>query len=225
MPKLTRATSPSARTSERRALTWATGRSLATSRVTTGAPKNASGSASGSVSKQSETASSVRWSSGHSGLPSPFFSQMGLVLPTVAGDATASVRFGPGASSIPSGLRCHVRSRIRGLGHASSATHPPGACSRTAAGGAESCIQARIIGSSAIPASAAESPAAATFSVSSFSSASRPLSHRSHHRRLSSRKPTAGPGFAWCGYWWPHGPTRALRGTSRCSISRNTGFV
>ena len=224
-PKLTRATAPSACTSERRALTWATGRSLATSRVTTGAPRKASGFARGSVSKQSETASSARWSTGHSGLPSPFFSQMGLVLPMVAGDAIASGRSGPGPSSSPSGLRCQVRP-----GSGGSATSPPPPSPPAPAPGPRRAGRCRASrpGSSARPLSRHPPPTRPPPPPSPFPLSPPPLvplSHRSHHRRLSVRKPIAGPGLAWCGYWCPHGPTRALRGTSRCSISRNTGLV
>ena len=52
-----------------------------------------------------------------------------------------------------------------------------------------------------------------------------PLSHWSHQRSISCRKPMRGSGTAKCGYLCAHGPMMALRGQRRPFISRGTALV
>ena len=194
---MTRSDEPSGATSQRRTATSACGRSTSSSSDDLADARGSRAArASGSKSHVSETR---------------------VLDALVAGEVGRPALRAPDARLDPARLHAEERART-----AAELAAPPWRCSATATparppsarraprrscrGAAESCIQARSIGSSMIP-------------------VSMPLSQWSHQRTHSWRKPMLGPGSASSGNACAHGPMRPLRGTESPSSSRGTAFV
>lgn len=195
-PRVTSVDEPSGATSHSRAMTWARGVLLSRRSRTRGRPRISTRSVSGSESKQTERPSSSRWSGGRS-LALPKGKKRPASRPVCCGERTTT-----GSALAPRGRESQLTCW---LGHLASPTQRPGSTSYDVAGGTGSVIQARSRGSAMAP-------------------VSMPLRCWSHQRRVSWRKPMAGPGGRpRSGYWCDHGPTMPrTRSSGRCSTSRNT---
>ncbi len=194
-PRVTSVEEPSGATSHSRATTCPYGTSSRSRRVTDGRPKISTGSSRPTGnSKQADFASSSRWSGGRSA-SLPKGKKRPASSPVCCGEATST---GAPWNTYGTGM-------TDADGQDFSPTQRPGSSSYTVAGGCESLIQVRSSGSSITPLSA-------------------PFSQWSHQRRVSCRKPMAGPGGSpRSGYWCDQGPIRPrTRAGGRCSTSRST---
>lgn len=191
---MTRVEEPSGATSQSRAITWPVRTSERTERWTFARPRISIGAWRTGNSKQTDFASSSRWSGGRSA-SLPKGKKRPASRPVCCGDLTT---IGSPWSAYETGVTC-------GEGQAVSATQRPGSSGYTVAGGCDSLIQERSSGSSMTPVSS-------------------PLRWWSHQRNVSWRKPMAGPGGSpRSGYWCDHGPiSPRTRDGSRCSTSRRT---
>ena len=170
--------------------------------------------------KQSDCPSAARWSGAKSlgwpsahqapaSAPQSWAPRMLRRPPSAPCAAAASASGAPSSASLrstPSALSRSRRACTRGDGHTSSATQRPGTSSIQGAGGTDSCIHTRSIGSSAMPVSTS-------------------FSQWSHQRSASWRKPIAGPGVTMCGNECGHGPMSPLRGPDSPSSRRSTLLV